>query len=270
MGGRIQWKCDNLNIMRYIVASAAVLLLICGCSVKEDRSACPCLMLLDFSQTDPAFFTSSEVAAGAADGFSFRTSVDAGRYHDPLGIRVPRTGVYLNVSFCGDGFTGFENGFTVPPGNGFPELYLHSGFYDTDSEMVPVQVRMHKSFCHITVRFKSAVPVMYGVMIEGDVCGYSSAGMIEEGAFSFVPVQDGDGAFHVNVPRQKDPSLMLKVKDETDILREFAIGEYIVESGYDWNMPDLEDVEIEIDYTRTDIILKVNDWETSLSFDITI
>lgn len=256
--------------MRCFVASAAVLFMLCGCSVKEDRSSCPCLLVLDFSQTDPVFFTSSEVAARSADGFSFTSPVDAVSYQDPFSIRVPRSGVYLDVSFCRDGFTGFEKGFTVPPGNGFPELYLHSGFYDTDYEMLPVQVRMHKSFCHMTVRFNSAVPVMYGVMIEGNVCGYGKAGMIEEGLFSFSPMQDADGAFHVNVPRQKDASLMLKVKDETDILREFAIGEYIVESGYDWNMPDLEDVEIEIDYTRTDIILKVNDWETSLSFDVTI
>lgn len=256
--------------MRCIVASAAVLLMLCGCSVKEDRSACPCLLVLDFSQTDPVFFTSSEVAASSADGFSFRTSVDAVRYQDPFGIRVPRSGIYLDVSFCRDGFTGFENGFTVPPGNGFPELYLHSVVYDTDSEMLPVQVRMRKSFCHMTVRFKSPATVMYGVMIEGNVCGYGPAGKIEDGAFSVSPIQDGDGAFHVNVPRQKDPSLILKVKDETDVLREFAIGEYIWESGYDWNLPDLEDIEIEIDYTRTDIILKVNDWETSLSFDVTI
>lgn len=54
------------------------------------------------------------------------------------------------------------------------------------------------------------------------------------------------------------------------MLREFALGEYIIESGYDWSAPDLADIEIEVDYSKTDVVFKVEDWEKTVSFDVII
>ena len=40
-----------------------------GCSVKEDRSVCPCVMMLDFSGVDPDRTDSLIMSVLSADGF---------------------------------------------------------------------------------------------------------------------------------------------------------------------------------------------------------
>ena len=72
------------------------------------------------------------------------------------------------------------------------------------------------------------------------------------------------------VPRQMDDSMMLEIRDDPDVLRSFAVGEFIAESGYDWSRPDLEDIEMEIDYSRTGVTFNVSDWKRTISFDVVI
>ena len=53
-------------------------------------------------------------------------------------------------------------------------------------------------------------------------------------------------------------------------MRTFSIGEYIIESGYDWTAESLEDVNVEIDYAKTEVSFTVNDWEKTVHFDVEI
>lgn len=57
---------------------------------------------------------------------------------------------------------------------------------------------------------------------------------------------------------------------KNDVLRTFSIGEYIIESGYDWTAESLEDVNVEIDYAKTEVSFTVNDWEKTVHFDVEI
>ena len=74
----------------------------------------------------------------------------------------------------------------------------------------------------------------------------------------------------VRIPRQSDASLILSITENEDVLREFALGEYIIKSGYDWTAEDLEDVEVVVDYTKVDVTFRVNDWQDTVSFDVII
>ena len=47
------------------------------------------------------------------------------------------------------------------------------------------------------------------------------------------------------------------------------MGEYILESGYDWNAPDLEDIDVEMDFSRSSLTVSVSKWKKTLSFEIT-
>ena len=81
---------------------------------------------------------------------------------------------------------------------------------------------------------------------------------------------DTEGIFHVNVPRQYDSSLILRVAEDDRSLRDFAIGEYLEEGGYDWTARELADVELVIDYAKADLTLTVEDWEVSFGFNVVI
>ena len=72
------------------------------------------------------------------------------------------------------------------------------------------------------------------------------------------------------MPRQMDNSIVLEVNDGTSVLKTFALGEYISASGYDWSAPDLGDITVGIDYTRTKLTVSVLGWDEVYEFDVVI
>ena len=72
------------------------------------------------------------------------------------------------------------------------------------------------------------------------------------------------------LPRQKDASLILEVEDAKGNSKIFALGQYIVASGYDWTLPDLDDVSVTLDYAMTEIRLVIGGWESVYRYDIEI
>lgn len=256
--------------MKSFVLSAMAVLLAAACSVKEDRSACPCTLIIDFTGLDISSFPQTDVRATSSGAPVLEEKVPAERYRDEYTASVPRTGTFLNLSYGDGGSFSHREGFTAMPGEEFPALYLQTEALDTENESVGIAADLHKVYCNITILMKSDGPYPYSVSVEGAVRGYGVDGALVRGPFSFSPVIDSGGKCSVRVPRQADSSLMLLIKEDDTTLREFALGEYIVESGYDWSAKDLEDVEIEIDYAKTDVVFKINGWETVISFDVII
>ena len=92
----------------------------------------------------------------------------------------------------------------------------------------------------------------------------------QAGRFFFAMRPDDKGACSVSVPRQVDNSLRLDVDDGTDVLKTFALGEYVTASGYDWSAESLDDITIGLDYSLSHVTLKIEGWEKELHFDVEI
>ena len=110
----------------------------------------------------------------------------------------------------------------------------------------------------------------FSLTVKGNICGYSPDRSVVEGDFSFTFVPASDGTGSVRVPRQTDDSLILQIRDGNRVLREFALGEYVAESGYDWEAENLSDVEIAIDYANSNITVKVEGWSDIFEYDVVI
>ena len=80
----------------------ACMLICAGCSVKEDRTVCPCRLFLDFSEVDPSAVKSADFHLSASDGFIFTGTLESGSFTDDVVIDVPRTQIKV-VSWCGAG-----------------------------------------------------------------------------------------------------------------------------------------------------------------------
>lgn len=107
-------------------------------------------------------------------------------------------------------------------------------------------------------------------MLEGNVSGYSMDGTPEEGVFYSFSSASSGGLCHLRIPRQVDGSLLLEIDFlDTGEVRTFPVGEYILESGYDWSAPDLEDIEVEMDFSRSSLTFTVSKWKKTLSYEIT-
>lgn len=258
----------QVNICKCVLSSVVFILAV-SCSVKEDRSGCPCMLMLDFSNVDKSLHV-SEVCVTSESGFIYQAAVPSSEYDKLHIFKIPSVNVFLNVFSGIEGNFNPERGVTVSEGMDFPPLYLYSYEFDPETEVLTLPVFMHKEYCGITLFVKADGPFSYSLSVEGDVCGVGLSGEMIDGPFRFSPVRISDGKYHMRVPRQKSPSLVLKIYEDDSVLRTFAIGEYIVESGYDWQAENLADVEVEIDYSRTEVVFSVDDWEKTITFDVEI
>ena len=250
------------------------LMLLPACSIKEDRSDCPCYLTVDptgIPQAVGGEIVTLEVAGAGAFRSSQLLNVEDCRTEFVLD--VPRPNVFLSV-FAGAGecFVPGE-GLLIPEGEQCPPVMMYSQRVRTDGETSCVRPVPCKRYCTVTVRI---VPINddfvenYHLELTGTVCGYRLDSTPIYGDFRCPAYPSDDGLCEVRIPCQIDNSLMMNVLDGTNSLRYFALGEYIAESGYDWAADNLEDVFLEIDYAATTFTIRVNGWETTIEREVLI
>ena len=263
------------QVLGIILLSMGVLLW--GCSVKEERKDCPCFLTLDFAAVEAGFlkengFDSLTVAISDGNGFIEQSTIPIDGFVREYSTSVPRSGADI-MAVCADGGkveAGY--GLVVEDGQPCPMVMMHAEHYSPVLTEERIPIILHKNHCaiEITMKRNNNIPVRpFRVRVDGKINGYNPDGTPKEGAFCCFSAPSSEGLCRVNVPRQKDDSFMLEVHflDNGEI-RTFTLGKYIAESGYDWNAADLEDVKVEMDFSRSGIELTVSKWMKSLSFDI--
>ena len=176
--------------MSFNKTGQCVLLLLGGfcafsCSVREDRSDCPCLLALDLrempaSVPEDAFPVRWHLTQGAfvRSGLLSEEDCEAGLFH----IVLPRGGAQV-YAVTGDEGT-FDEGMVIPPGHGCPPVRLWTAPVDARGESAAAVVRLRKEHCRLTIRITgdpSARP--YRLILEGGVAGYDAAGYPVPGLF---------------------------------------------------------------------------------------
>ena len=76
-----------------------------GCSVKEDREDCPCVMSLDFSELDTVAIKSVSVLAMSADGIVFIDRIESEAFGRRYERDVPKDMLNVNVWYGDGGMT---------------------------------------------------------------------------------------------------------------------------------------------------------------------
>ena len=235
-----------------------------GCTVKEDRDLCPALLVLEFPPLErPAILQLDTETGWRMDSLpagltEYQAVVSKGTVsalvRDPADLPFP---------------AGRE--LRIPEGEECPEVFLYARTYELRGEMLRDSVRLHKNFCTLDLQVISREGVSaYAFTVTGGWCGFDAAGRVMEGAFRYRTRPTAEGRARMGIPRQGDSSLMLELVAEDGVVRSFALGEYLQESGYDWAAEDLEDAGILIDYARTSVTLVIGEWATTLSYEMTI
>lgn len=262
-----------------ILLTAAVLN--SGCSIKEDRNICPCMLVLDFSNVPDNIIGMSEVYIRTGD-ITLYSDPEAGTGLSPdrtpenaerlYGTRIPKSMIGLTVVCGTENHYHPSSGILIPFGEECPPVWMHYSEEDATGERCDRTVDLHKDYCEIRIRMlpSSSAEYPFGLTVKGNVCGIYPDRTVMPGDFSYSFVPEQDGAGTVRVPRQTDRSLVLQVWDEERVLREFALGEYIEESGYDWAEENLKDMELQIDYANSYVSIDVAGWSDSFEFDIVI
>lgn len=266
------------SVLRSLPAAFLLILLSGACSIKEDRSACPCHLILDVSSLPGGRFDTLEVLLQDSSCGDFRSRWALTENGDSL-IRmdVPKQWWSLNVCAVENGALWLSDGpsarMLIPLGQQCPPLYLYAAGLDATVEEHVEKVVLHKSFCTLYIRMLEsdpAQPYPFSLCISGDVDGYDPYGRPREGRFDAPAYPTQAGECSVRVPRQKDDSLELLLREGEETVAVFALGRYIVSGGYDWNSPDLEDVQVTIDCAALTLNLQVKNWTETYHFDVEI
>ena len=245
------------------------ILLWTGCSVKENRRECPCRLFLDFSETDAEEVPYADLHVLSSEGFHLVEHVGSGAFGEELVLHVPRRGARVNA-YCGaEGYVSEDGSMEIPYGSECPHVHMHSSYVETDCEAAFEKVRVRKNYCLITVHVEEA-DFPYILDVRGEICGYGVDGSPADGAFLFAMRPDGNGVCSVSVPRQVDNSLRLDVDDGTDVLKTFALGEYVTGSVFSWSGDCMGDITLGLDYSFSQFNFKIEGWEKELHFDVEI
>ena len=245
-----------------------------ACSIKEDREDCPCWLTFDFSGINAGELKDYCQARlywsvlWDDGGDSGDLPCDSGL--ESMVVPVPRTHVSfaLSCSPLSDG-THFP-GLVIPEGSDCPVLYSFAGTVDARMEECLVPVVLHKNYCVMDISLRDLYMDGAEYVLRGDVAGYDESWRPVFGTFSFILSPDSDGYCCASLPRQIDNSLKLCVFRYGELERIFALGEYVAESGYDWDAIDLEDISLEIDYSHSSASFKIDQWKKTLTFTVVI
>jgi len=223
-----------------------------SCSVKEDRSDCPCWLTVD-----------ADKAVSVNGWFGTRSLFNVkGGFVD---IKVPRGVVDLVASY---------GNFSAPEGQQMDSLFARRIPVNTDGESAFASVTLCKNFSTIELDFKDEDDgrTAYDLLATGTVAGVNVRTLEpEDGLFSCIPepVLDSRG-YAFRVPRQKDESLKVTLSYNGKAVETIDLGYLIAKTGFDWTTENLGDIAILCDLPAHTFTITVKEWEGPVTFNITI
>lgn len=262
------------RFLRLLVCLWTLVSLLGACSIREDRSACPCFLTLDLSGLDAGALADAaceELIWTLVSGdtcIGGRIPLD--ELPEELLVEVPREDAFLYVLVGDEGLFVPEQGLVIPEGSEAPRLYAFAASVETSRPELTVPVRLHKRFARLEIHFRSPLRAGTECRLLGEVCGYDPYAEPLPGAFSLSVTPDEEGYCNLALPAQADGSLLLCLYRFGELERVFSIGTYILESGYAWDAGDLDDISLEIDYLHAPVRYKVEQWKKTLVFSIAV
>lgn len=244
-----------------------------ACSVKEDRSECPCRLYVFLRGN---FEAPVDLVLRDSDGARAMLLFEGVPLADSSGLWCGSVEVsrlrydVLAVSGISAALAGSE--LSISPGQQMPPLWTSHKVIDTRSESVVDTLELYKQYCRLSLKMKSHAASDDGnvcLRICGRVNGVSIAdGAPLEGEFE-VRGESGALQMSANVPRQKDSSLSLKVERGSDVY-EFPLGRAMAAAGYNWADKSLSDCLVEVDMSASSIQVLVSGWESTEPVTVTI
>ena len=250
------------GVARLSAFFAAALTTICpfpGCSVKEDRSGCPCRVCI--SLEDISERTCLRAGIVPYGSVSLVDTVLAVCSDTSMVFFVPHCRLTADIISPPVALDSHGR-YRIDYGSPCAPVYMFSSVITASGEYQGRSGRLCKNHSVISMRLlcdTPRCPPPFSASLTGNICGYGPGGELLEGPFLCTGEPSGeDDALQAVIPRQKDASLMLEVTDARGVSRRFALGQYINSAGCDWSAEDLEDYDITIDFAST-AITAVND-----------
>ena len=264
--------------IKSLMLEGALILLFSSCSVKEDRSPCPCLLTVDLSRTlnesitPPALWDrgmslvlydsgGSEILKS---GYEFESARQTYEY------AVPRGDVSISgVMGLKDGFIAGGN-YLLPVGKESDRLYVSSGLADCCGEEALFMLEMYKQFSEITVTGLDSFEMRLEATAGSNVLDLKSRKAVP-GRFRFDLLADDEGVCRFRLPRQVEDDLQIIMYDADGRLNNsIPLGKYLTDTGFDWDALSLDDVTVNVDRVTVSVSIAISGWSNIYEFPYTI
>ena len=237
---------------RKIIIGILGLAALVSCSVKEDRSDCPCwiTVIADKAISLSAWYGNQRILDNHGGGLEDHT--------------VPRGIVDLVASY---------GSFTVPEGEQMTELFAQLQHLNTNGETALTGIELQKQFATVYMDFKDEDDgrTGYDIQIYGNYVGADVRTLTPvEGNFRCIPEEAPERGYMFRVPRQKDDSLSAVLSYNGNAVETIPVGELIRKAGFDWTSQSLGDVSILADLPAHTFTITIMEWEGPVTFEITI
>ena len=257
------------SLFRGVIYCAMAALFV-SCTVKEDRTVCPCLLEVHF--TDREHIKDPVGLLCLSESLVFKEAIRTADYPEAYVRKVSKS----MLSFAaveGIDKCRWEGGsVVVPAGSECDSLYSFNDLIDCMGEKASTVVEFHKQFATVNIVISNADAVAqdYSFVVESSSNGIDilTAGAVP-GPFRFEPELFENSRVRFRLPRQADDSLTLTVIHSSGDNTTFPLGIFISSIGYDWNAIDLQDIYITLDISRSRVIIGVAEWESSSEFELT-
>lgn len=235
-----------------------------SCSVKEDRSVCPCRLEIGIAAflkygPDPSamIYQDGFPKIPSRNGEFFIADVEKGEYN-----------IFVR--------TGSDDGGTrihiTPPETEPDSLYSFCANIQCSGESMKVNALPHKQFCTVSIKVNGLSGKDISYRIIGSYNGLdclSAEPLYGHFEFSVFPEEDnGNIKFRLN--RQEKDSKLTILSMKGDDSWNLPLGQWMNDAGYDWEAEDLDDFEADIDYSGAMVTLRICDWEIEEALTVTI
>ena len=245
-------------------------LALCSCSVKENRTGCPCELLI---RPEAPLKTEGNVLVSVVQdgvvvkqGMLDKEDFEGGKCL----LTVPRRPSTVTV-FSGIKEMNALNGrkLDITYDNQCDELYTCSGKALPDADTYEYVAGMHKNYVRIHLRILG-MPEYGSIAIRGGVRGYDLVDAFPyEGIFNYIPEPvDASWTYNVKIPRQLGDCLKMNVVLRGKIVRTVPLGQLIASLGYSYDEDDLLDISMTIDLDKSYAFMAVDDWGEAFSSQI--
>lgn len=237
--------------------------MLCSCTVKENRSVCPCELLVrsEFPLKTDGSVLVSVIQDGTVVRQGMMSREDFER--DACTLTVPRRPSTVTV-FSGITAMSAMEGKSLGIRRSYQcdEVYSTSCFAPLEADSYDCLVTLHKSYARLFLTVL-ALPEGARMRVSGTVDGYDLVSLEpSRGDFDCSPEPSGAPSdFLVRLPRQKDEGLCLNVIYPDGKMRSISLGAMISESGYSFDDPDLLDISLTVDLSKSYAFVHVFDWE---------
>ena len=240
-------------------------MLLSSCSVKSDRSDCPCWVTV-VTDTDSDCIVSFYDAYG---NLQERRVLDAGQLRTGDNYtRVRRGELYVSVLEGADDML-LDGGHVVRcrEGHQSGRIRCFTERASAVGDNLTVTGRLHKKHAVVTLLLvNSEEPVYpYDVSIQSSLSGMDLLSLeAVSGNFHYEPEVTPDCTAGFVITRQSadQPLNMFLLEKRTGVvLATIDLNTYIAKTGYSWDTEELGDVTITVDFSKSSITVFVADWD---------